>query len=630
MRNPRSGILSVLFLCFLFSCSDDKDSMEYPKAIYSPEQLLDFETQAGLSFSKDEKKILFAGDRSGLFNLYAVSTSEDTTYELTATRYQNLMALSFFPEDNRILYLSNHEQDGNPHIYMLDLLANTHDLTPFIGSVSQFLGWSWDHLSFYFLNNQRDQKHFDLYRLNLSDLQAVMVFENNRAFEINTISNDNRFLAVSKRHSLSSSEIFLVDLIAKSSRKIAGDSAGDSWQAATFAPDSRSLYLLTNEKSDRTHLVSLNLSNGSITEVLASEKEDIVYSYFSLDGNYLVTGYESIAGIRIVLLDLRKSEEIPIPGLPAGEINLIRFSRAGNYMGFYLAEPGEPASIYCFEINTRKLKRLTNPLSHSMDRSELSVPEIRWTAADDGEQIASLHYPPAGGTGTGHAVILAHDGPHGRVRSAYDPFVQTLSLNGFDVWDVNYRGSQGMGKRFQTLDDRQHGIADIGDCFDIASALLKSGDAKKIAIAGSGYGGYLALMGLANENNPFSAGIDFFGDLDWISTLNSIPPQLVAIRASLISEFGDPAVDGEALRAVSPLFQAEKIARPVMLVQGSLDSRVLQADADRMVHNLRSRDVPVEYKVLPNGSRNFPTKKTRADAYTKAIEFLNLHLRNSK
>lgn len=625
----RISIPSLLLCLLLAACGDDSgEGISFPESKYSPGHLLGYESLMGLSFSHDETKILYSGDRAGRYNLYAASLIEDTTYSLTGSQAENIIALSYFPEDDRMLFLANDQSASVPHIMLLDEIANTHDLTPYPGSTSRYLGWSWDHKSFYFICNKRDQKIFDLYRLFIEDMSTELVFENNDGYEINTISNNNRYLAVSKRYSLNSSEVFWLDLASGRSTRIAGDSTGDSWQAATFSPDSKDLYLLTNSGTDRMRLVKYALASGKMEDVAGNEAEDVAYGYFSVDGKHIVIGYESINGIRIEVLNYPSMEKVEIPELPQGEVTMIRFSRSGKYMAFYVGTATSPANLYFLDMETNELQQLTSSMPAGVLEEDLIKPTIEWTDAKDGEKIPAYHYKPLDSVRTGHGLIWVHDGPPGRAALRYEPFIQMMALNGFDVWDVNYRGSTGMGKRYLKLDDKKHGIADISDCADFAKLVKQKGEVNAVAIAGIGYGGFMTLVGLISHPDAFDAGVNMFGDLNWITTLNSIPPQMEIIKQSLYAEFGDPEKDADLLRSISPIYHGDRVADPLMVIQGALDRRVMQADADEFVNKARSSGNVVEYKVMENTAHGFHAKQLQASAYEDIVKFLNTNMRS--
>ena len=86
---------------------------------------------------------------------------------------------------------------------------------------------------------------------------------------------------------------------------------------------------------------------------------------------------------------------------------------------------------------------------------------------------------------------------------------------------------------------------------------------------------------------------------------------------------GDPATDAERHRAISPLFHADNIVRPMLVVQGANDPRVLQVESDELVAAVRANEVPVEYVLFPDEGHGFRKKDSRVTASQAYVTFLD-------
>ena len=144
---------------------------------------------------------------------------------------------------------------------------------------------------------------------------------------------------------------------------------------------------------------------------------------------------------------------------------------------------------------------------------------------------------------------------------------------------------------------------------------------------GGSYGGYMTAAALAFHPEAFDAGVNIFGVTNWVRTLNSIPAWWGAQRVALFDEMGDPATDAERHRAISPLFHAAGIRRPMLVVQGANDPRVLQVESDELVAAVRANNVPVEYVLFPDEGHGFLRKENRISASEAYLRFLDQHLR---
>jgi dipeptidyl aminopeptidase/acylaminoacyl peptidase len=152
-------------------------------------------------------------------------------------------------------------------------------------------------------------------------------------------------------------------------------------------------------------------------------------------------------------------------------------------------------------------------------------------------------------------------------------------------------------------------------------------DADRIGIMGGSYGGYMVLAALAFQPEEFKVGVDIFGVSNWLRTLESIPPYWESFREALYQEIGNPETQREMLIAISPVFHADKITKPLMVLQGKNDPRVLLAESDDIVAAVRKSDVPVEYVVFDDEGHGFSKKKNQIEGYGRILVFLDTYLK---
>jgi dipeptidyl aminopeptidase/acylaminoacyl peptidase len=129
--------------------------------------------------------------------------------------------------------------------------------------------------------------------------------------------------------------------------------------------------------------------------------------------------------------------------------------------------------------------------------------------------------------------------------------------------------------------------------------------------------------------DEFAAGVNIFGVTNWVRTLESIPPWWASFRDSLYAEMGDPKTDQERLRRISPLFHARNVKKPVLVVQGANDPRVLRVESDELVAAIQANDVPVEYVLFPDEGHGFARKANRIAASDAYLRFLDAHLKDA-
>ena len=191
----------------------------------------------------------------------------------------------------------------------------------------------------------------------------------------------------------------------------------------------------------------------------------------------------------------------------------------------------------------------------------------------------------------------------------------------------NFRGSTGYGKRFLEIGNDEWGTGAMQhDITDGAQWLVEKGiaDVDRIAIMGGSYGGYATLAGVAFTPDLYAAGVSIVGPSSIITLLNSIPPYWVPIKKIFHARVGDPEdpSDMERLRAQSPLYSAEDITTPLMVIQGANDPRVKQAESDQIVIALRDLGRTVEYLVAPDEGHGFANEINNLASYAAIERFL--------
>jgi dipeptidyl aminopeptidase/acylaminoacyl peptidase len=302
-------------------------------------------------------------------------------------------------------------------------------------------------------------------------------------------------------------------------------------------------------------------------------------------------------------------------------------------VAFTVASDTSPSDVFVASLKDGKARRLTKALNPAIDEADLVEARVARFKSYDGLEVPGILYRPHGASANSKApaLVLVHGGPGGQSRRGYSAMVQHLVNNGYAVYAINNRGSSGYGKTFFHLDDKRHGDVDLKDVI-ASKAFLQSldwVDGERIGIMGGSYGGYMVAAALAFEPQAFDVGVNIFGVTNWVRTLQSIPPWWESMREALFDEMGDPATDGERHRAISPLFHAKNIVKPMLVVQGANDPRVLKIESDEIVAAVKANGVPVEYLVFPDEGHGFLRKQNRIDASDAYLRFLDQHLKGS-
>lgn len=600
-----------------------------PAKRYTIEQFMATVNIGGASFSADESRILFHSNETGIYNVYAMPVAGGKPVQLTSSKTDSHYAVGFFPGDDRFLY--TRDQGGNElnHLYVRELDGSERDLTPGDKLKAQFFAWAGDDSGFYVTTNERDERFFDLYRYDTKTYARTLVYKDDAGLQAATISRDGRWLALVKPNTTADADVHLVDLKTGENKLITPHQGIALYGLEDFDPASQRLLMTTNDGGEFSRLVAYEMATGKTTDVERADW-DIAYSNYSKDGHCRVTGINADASIALRLY--RDGKPIALPQLPGGEVRGVAFSRSGKRMAFYVNGDRSPNNLFVADVGSSAAPRqLTQSLSKDIDPNELVDASIARFKSFDGMVIPSVFMLPkeASPTHKVPAVVWVHGGPGGQTMRGYSALMQYFVNNGYAVLGINNRGSSGYGKSFNTADDGRHGREPLWDCVEAKTFLAGTGviDPERIGIVGGSYGGYMVLSALAFRPEAFKVGIDIFGVSNWLRTLESIPPYWESFRQALYQEIGDPVKDRERLMATSPLFHASEIRKPLMVVQGANDPRVIKPESDDIVAAVKKNNVPVDYLVFDDEGHGFSKKKNQIEANRRMVEFLDKYLK---
>ena len=598
---------------------------------YTIEQFMDTIRVGGSSFSADEKSILFHSNKSGIFNVYSAPVDGGAPKQLTSSTTESTYLVSAFPADARFLYRYDKGGNENEHIYLREADGNERDLTPGEKTKARFHGWSQDRKSFFFSTNERDPKFFDAFEMSISDLKPALIYKDETGFDLADISNDKRFIAFSKPgKSTADTDVYLFNIETKEMKKITAHEGEVDNQAQVFDVKSKYLYFLSDEGAEFKYIARYDLGTGK-REVMEKAPWDVSYTYFSRNGKYRVVATNEDARTKMKVYEEATGKLVELPALPEGDITGVNISESEQRMAFYHDGSRSPANLYLSDFGTRKMTKLTDSLNPEITPADLVESRVIRYKSFDGLEIPAILYQPPGASAEKKlpAIVRVHGGPGGQARTPYIASVQFLVNHGYVVLDVNNRGSSGYGKTFYTADDGKHGREPLWDCVEAKKYLGSLGyvDVDKIAIMGGSYGGYMVLAALAFKPEEFAAGVDIFGVSNWVRTLLSIPPYWESQRKSLYTEIGHPEKDLEFLRETSPLFHADKITKPLIVLQGANDPRVLKPESDEIVEAIRKKNGVVEYLIFENEGHGFTKKENEIRAYKAILDFLDKYLR---
>ena len=637
---PNQKHMNTRLICFLFTfllVSCQTPETEKPPKQYTIQQFMDVKNIFSAGFSPDESKLLLGSNETGIFNAFELDLKTMEKKQLTSSTGESVFPASYFPADDRVVYTMDKGGNEIDHIFVRDADGSTVNLISDSTAKANFYGWSYDKKLMYYSSNSRDKQFFDLYKVDVSAapkegnvFASSMIYQNKEGYDPAAISNDGRYMALTKAITTTNNDMYLLDTQSKQMKHISQHEGDMSFNPQYFSLDGKTLYFLTDEGSEFAYLASYDIATGAKAKV-EEAPWDIMFAYQSRTGKYRVVAINNDARTEVKIYENGKPLEIA--GLPAGDVSGVSISDSEKFMTFYVSTSRSPQNLYLYNFETKEIKQLTNTLSPEIDANELVEGEVVRFKSFDGMEIPALLYKPRG-IKKGQkvpALVQVHGGPGGQTRLNYSSGYQYLINHGYAILCVNNRGSSGYGKTFFAADDKRHGNEDLKDCIAGKQYLqsLEYVDANKIGILGGSYGGYMVMAALAFTPDEFNVGVNYFGVTNWLRTLKSIPPWWASFREALYNEMGDPVKDSVALYNKSPLFHAEKIKKPFIVLQGSNDPRVLQIESDEIVAAAKKNNVPVEYVIFPDEGHGFVKKENNIKASEEVLKFLDKYLKGS-
>ncbi|MBL8297145.1 MAG: S9 family peptidase [Rhodanobacteraceae bacterium] len=395
-----------------------------------------------------------------------------------------------------------------------------------------------------------------------------------------------------------------------------------------LSADARALIVLTDHARDQIEMAELSLADGTIGKTLLAEPgADFSGALLSRRDRRVIGAQFYRNGTlqtRFVAGEGDNSLAALAKQFPDADLHLIDDTRDGKKLVVLVQSESDRGSFYLYDRTQRRLEKLADVF----DPLKRAVPvgsKAFTVKADDGLSIESFISLPAG-SAAAPLIVMPHGGPIGvSDRRKFDPVLQMLVNSGFAVLRVNYRGSGGAGRAFAQAGEGQWGReieADVDRALAHALANYPL-DRSRVALWGSSYGGYSTLMGLIQKPAQYRCGVAvaavtdlplMFSSSDWIRA-----PESVARMKKII---GDPDHAMSQLRDYSPVYQYERLTKPVLLIHGMADTRVSFEHSWRLRSLLAAAGRPPAWLPLPGADHSLSRTEDRLAMHAASDAFL--------
>jgi len=589
--------------------------------------------RTSFKLSPDGSKVAYLGVHDHCKNIFILDLEEpDSSKQLT---YQvNLNVQSFFWLDNKRIIFSN-TQSPTDSLRMFQIDVKTEKRQALFSPEKSRLRWVYPIVekdnSIMAGLNLRGSSLFDLYRIYLDGRKPQLV-QHNPGNVVSWIGAPDGVV----RMALTSDSVQESLLYRKNDglpfKEVMKNDFETIFVPLGFVKNSdKNVYALSNQNRDKMALVEFDAENGKEVRNIYENKlgdlgvegysanlQEMLYTTSFIDKfkkNIFNPTYEQ------VYKKLKKKFKDSEIGFLDSDSSLTGFV-VRVYSDIH---PGE-TYYYNKEKDDIQLLNEENPKLKDLEFNQME--EVEFLSRDNKNIHAYITYPKNKRKNS-PVVVLVHDGPNRRSEWGFDPEVQFLANRGYTVFQVNYRGSVGYGKDFWTSGFKEWGGKIQSDITDGVAWLIHQGiaDKEKIAIMGTGFGGYSALYAAAFNPSLYKCAISSSGYSNLFTYFREIPPHLKHYVQLFYRIIGNPETEPELFQAISPIFHADKVRIPILFFQGGKDKYSSVTDANQFVGKLKGNEVPVRYIFKKEESKRFKNEENIVEYYQEIEKFLAVYLK---
>jgi dipeptidyl aminopeptidase/acylaminoacyl peptidase len=299
----------------------------------------------------------------------------------------------------------------------------------------------------------------------------------------------------------------------------------------------------------------------------------------------------------------------------------------GSRVVFSAASPTRPTTLVAWDAASGEETVLECAIDLALDPAAVSQPRTIDFPTTDGATAHAFYYPPASADSEGPADelpplrVVCHGGPTSHCTPSFSPGFLFWTQRGIGVVDVNHRGSSGFGRAYRRLLDGRWGQIDWQDCVAAAQYLAEQGEAdpQRTWVAGGSAGGYVVLCALTFDPTAFAAGVSFFG----VADLEALAIETHKFESRYLDTLIGPYPErADLYRARSPVHFADRLARPLLLLQGLDDEVVPPSQAEAMVEVVDRKGIPHAYVAIAGEGHGFRKRENVRRALEVTLSFV--------
>lgn len=612
----------ILILAAMTHCSGEKRA---PK--FAIEDFFRNPSKTAFLVSPDGKYISYMKPYNNRLNIFIQTIDGKNTRRLTSE--SDRITSYFWGNNGMLLYMKDHVKDDGVQLMAISRDGKeSHDLLPAGNFRIKLINPNRIRNNEVIIAlNQRDSSVFDVYRLNLQSRKLRLAARNpGNITEWYADENGELRMALAS-DGVNETLLFRESEHDNFKRVITANFKNKIKPVGFCGKDRTCVYALSNLNRDKTALVELDCKTGKETKMIFSHPEcDVIEGGYSFKKMSITSVmYETWKKERQYLDDSVKGVFQDIEKqLPNTEIRIFSKDSAERKLIVRTNSDRNPGSFYLYTLPQKLLVKLSD-VNSALPESEMCPMKPIEFKSRDGVVLNGYLTLPKGMTAKNlPVVVIPHSHPENRNTWGFNSEVQFLANRGYAVFQVNFRGSNGYGKKFWTAGFKKWGTLIQDDITDGVKWLIATevANPKKIAIYGSNFGGYSALKGLSSHPELYACGISYSGLTNLFTYMKGVPPYYKPYLQMFYEKVGNPEKDADYFRAVSPIFHTDKIKRPILIIQGTKDPRANVNETNQFVRELKKHGVPVTYVLKQNEGHGFMSHTNKQEVYRQLEKFL--------
>ncbi len=590
----------------------------------------------GSTWSPDGHQVAFISNISGRNNLWTVPAAGGWPTQLTISD-QRQASPAWSPDGSWIAFMS--DKNGNElwDIFLVSPQSGeVTNLTATPDSAEEEPAWSPDSKLVAYMIKAKTSPSFEIEFIDIATRMPTRITKNTPP-QLGNVSPlwspDGHAIAYTQENaSGKDSNIFLYDLAAGRAVNLTPHSGDQTFYAAAFSPDGKSLLITSNAGEGPSHgydnVALLDIASKKLTWITA-DRWEIRANSFSPDGQSVVwsanvDGREALYSRAVAGGEIQR---LPVAeGVNDFGGSETPWSRDGGRLLYYHSGAQEPNDLYVFDLKTKQSVQLTNSFVAGLNPAGMVTPALVHYPSKDGKfTLSAWAYVPNNiiRNQSYPAIVYIHGGPASQSMDSFNRFIQYMNNQGYLVIAPNYRGGTGYGREFQEGNRHDAGGEELNDVLGAAEFLKRSGfvDPAKLVVMGGSYGGYLTMMAVTRHPEMWAAAVPIVPFVNWFTEFENEDPQLQEYDRLFM---GDPVKDKTLWQDRSPINFVDKIKAPLLILAGANDPRCPRSEAEQVESAVKKHGGVAILKVYENEGHGFSRVENQIDAYQRVADFLRV------